>query len=369
MTSGAFLELFASLSTQVAIVVGVAAWLVPRRTWASEAHRVWAACHVLILMLVMLAVLVPHLRLFPATPLTVSMGSVHTAYLWNSLGAYLEYFWLTGMVFGLLMLILGMLQTICVLRSAKPFLANDPASSQAVTAILKSYRKSGGESIQLLANSRTRKAFCWQIHQPYIVLPESMQVFPVDELQCVIRHEMAHLEAGHPMHLFLQRVVEILFWFHPLVWWASRQAAWSREFYCDATAVTTPRETASYLRGLLRLSEQRMEVGLGMPAGLAFVHGVSLVQRRADRLARRNWNVAPARWPFAAMVAPVVGSALLACVIWLPVNEEASGRSVWSPWPKWTATALHELGIAARDYELDGHRVHPHEHFQHGMVL
>ena len=69
-------------------------------------------------------------------------------------------------------------------------------------------------------------------------------------------------QANHPLQLFLQRIVEILFWFHPLIWWASRQAAWSREFHCDAAAVTTAERGGVLPRGLLRMAEQTVASAL-----------------------------------------------------------------------------------------------------------
>ena len=57
---------------------------------------------------------------------------------------------------------------------------------------------------------------------------------------------------------------------------------------------------------------------------------------------------------------------LIACaamtMLWVPIDLGASTRSLWSPWPSWSARALQSVGIAARDYEIDGHRLHPYGH-------
>ena len=369
MTSSAFFELLTSLSVQVAIVIVAASWTAGRRKQEGEAHRVWAACHFFILLLVATAVLVPHLRLFSTSWITAVVEPSTTVSLKSSLGTDLLFLWFAGAAVGCLALLLGTLHAVRILRSSKPFHLHYPACSPAAPTPAFAFQMQNGKAIQLLASPRTVTAFCWQFHRPFIVLPDRMQAFPIEELQGVVRHEMAHLAAGHPLHLFLQRLVEILFWFHPLVWWASRQAAWSREFHCDALAVATAGEAASYLRGLLRMTEQRVGFGLGLPAGLAFASGVSLIQRRVDRLARRDWGVLPVCSSFATLVAPLVLCALMASSIWLPVNAGASRRAVWSPWPRWSAVALHELGMRARDYELDGHRLRPQEHLDKGPVL
>jgi len=362
MTSTAFFEYFASLSAQVTVVIGATAWIAARRKREGEAHRVWAACHFLILALVALAVLVPHLRLFPAGPISSYTEQAKTVSLSGKLETLLYFSWSVGAAVGLFALLLGMIQAVRILRSSQSFMAVDQDFSLTAAALTLYGKKQNEKVIQLLAIPKTAKAFCWQFHQPYIALPDIMQDFPAAELHGVIRHEKAHLEAGHPLHLFLQRIVEILFWFHPLVWWASRQAAWSREFHCDASAVTTAQEAVSYLRGLLRITEHRVVPRLRLPAGLNFASGESLVRRRAERIANRDWRALPIRQSFAFMVAPLIASFAVSLGIWLPVNTDATNRSVWSPWPAWSATALHELGVTVRDYEIDGHRLRHHEH-------
>lgn len=363
MTLTMFFELFVSLSVQVTIVVGATAWIATRRKLEGEAHRVWAACHFLILALVALAMLFPHLRLFSSNSIAFYTEQAKTASPGSEFRSLLFFFWAVGAAVGFFALLLGMIHAVRILRSSKPFIFSDSALAQSRSAMTWQVEKQNGEAIRLVTSPRTTKAFCWQFHRPYIVLPDIMQTFPVEELRGVICHEKAHLEAGHPLHLFLQRIVEILFWFHPLVWWASRQAAWSREFHCDTSAVTTAQEAASYLRGLLRITEQRVGAGLGLPAGLNFASGESMVQRRAKRIASRDWRILPVRRSFAVVMAPLLAAFAVSLGVWLPINMGASHRSVWSPWPQWSATALHELGVTVRDFEIDSHRLRHHKHY------
>ena len=126
--------------------------------------------------------------------------------------------------------------------------------------------------------------FCWQFHRPVIVLPEVVRNFPPAEQAAILRHERAHIRLQHPLHLFLQRIVEAILWFHPFVWWASRQAAAAREFRCDRDAVRTRHEVADYLRSLLRLIESRVKPPGRLPTGIGFVGDGSLLSRRASVL-------------------------------------------------------------------------------------
>jgi len=203
-------------------------------------------------------------------------------------------------------------------------------------------------------------AFCWQFHRPVIAVPSEMIDFPPEEQAAIVRHELAHIRRQHPLHLFLQRIVEAIYWFHPLIWWASRKAAAAREFCCDRDAVGSRHDVAVYLRSLLRLIELRLSSPTLLPAGVGSVGDASLLGRRAtllvDSFDKPATNRPRSRPTF------VFSAAVLICVlIWLPVNPRASRRSDWSPWPRWTARTLEACGIDVRDYEIDGHRLDGHE--------
>jgi hypothetical protein len=59
---------------------------------------------------------------------------------------------------------------------------------------------------------------------------------------------------------------------------------------------------------------------------------------------------------FAAALGLAAATALAICV-WMPVDVLASPRATWSPWPKWTAGVLHDLGIPVRDFEPYDRRI------------
>ncbi|MCA9066873.1 MAG: M56 family metallopeptidase, partial [Planctomycetaceae bacterium] len=188
--------------------------------------------------------------------------------------------------------------------------------------------------------------------------PEYLLSFEPEQLRFILRHELEHLRTGHPLQVFLQHTVEVLFWFHPLVWWASGQSAVTREFACDDAAMETPRETVDYLKTLLAIVEHTVqEQDRGV---LAFARHRRLMAVRARRLVEKARNIVPAPGPIRVtqLVMNQGGSALLCgitvvlCLLWLPVNVTASPRAAWSPWPTWSASALHNFGINTRDFEI-----------------
>ncbi len=352
MSPAGFLEFLVSLSFQLAVMIGVCGWLVRQTHGSDTGHRLWGTCHVLMLVMTVAAVFLPHVRLVPHSLLTNHLPLEVVASSEHWLGGMLLKGWALGAVLYAIAILAGMLNVRRILATAEPMSWSLNESDDEVT---------------LLISPRVTSPFCWQIQQPIVVLPERAREFPPDELRAIIRHELAHLRSGHPLSLFLQRLVEMLFWFHPLVWWASRQADLHREFHCDRAANRDAKETANYLRSLLRLCEIAPDRGLGLPAGLRFQGSQSLIRRRVERLMQVDARQGIDGLRTSKVLLGLTGSALLLTCLWMPVDVAASSRSVWSPWPSWSAKALYEVGIPARDYEVDGHRLRPHELEEHRL--
>lgn len=351
MTLSAFLESAVSLSLQVTLLVLITAWLARCTQRDLTGDRLWQACYVLILLLAVATFALPHLRLFPSFLALSGANREAALNVQAKLGLGVLWLWMAGMVIGVGALILSTLLIHRILRSANPIefvsLINRCPATRATLP--------DGRTIHWRQSDVASGPFCWQIHQPLIVLPTFVLEFSDDELQAVITHETTHLTAGHPLHLFLQRVVELLFWFHPIVWWASWQAAAAREYVCDHSAACSSDEAAACLRSLLRLAEKGITVTGGLPAGLSFGAGASLTRNRAARLAEFDAPQSVGSIDRYAVFL-LVAMSLAASSLHVPLNAMAFDRSIWSPWPTWSARVLQIVDISARDYEIDSHR-------------
>lgn len=90
--------------------------------------------------------------------------------------------------------------------------------------------------------------------RPAILLPPSPD-FTAAELRLTLAHEMAHIRRGDLLLALVPALARIVFFFNPLIWWASAEWAAAREEACDAEALAvthTPR--ADYGRLLLKLA-------------------------------------------------------------------------------------------------------------------
>ena len=67
-----------------------------------------------------------------------------------------------------------------------------------------------------------------------ILLPTSwLTELPPDMLESIIAHELAHIRRGDLWVNLLQRVIEVLLFYHPAVWWLSQRIRVERELCCD----------------------------------------------------------------------------------------------------------------------------------------
>ena len=64
------------------------------------------------------------------------------------------------------------------------------------------------------------------------------------QLEAILAHELAHVRRHDYLVNLAQTVIETLLFYHPAVWWVSRQVRVAREHCCDDIAVTVCRSRA-----------------------------------------------------------------------------------------------------------------------------
>jgi Zn-dependent protease with chaperone function len=154
--------------------------------------------------------------------------------------------------------------------------------------------------------------------RPIVVVPLGfMTAMPPAWIDALLAHELAHVMRRDFLHGLLQRAIEALLFFHPVIWWLSRTLTRERELCCDDAVIHRLANRRAYVSGLARLAEQRAASVLAPAA-----HGGSLVQR-IERLVRPR----PARHarPFLA----VVGLLLLCLPAWADAPAPTGVR--WLP--------------------------------------
>lgn len=360
MTSPGFPETFISLTLQCSVVLLVAMFLTRRANSSAAADRIWAQSHVLVLVLCLIGILLPHFRILQPDKVLMALGQIASGAMFQTFFRTVGVVWIIGVIVLGAATLISLIKTHALVRRGQlECRAGDstPIWHSDTQQLLNEL----GAAVVWSPESAT--PFCWQLHSPVIVLPETIRSFPPLELDAVLRHELAHLKAQHPLRLFLQRLLEIGFWYHPFVWLVSREASLQRELASDLLANRTVSQATTFIRGMIRLADLCSTRTRRLVAGLRFGGtGKSMIQRRVDQILSRDWSSETSLTSSVSIgYRAVLGlTAVLAALIWIPLNPDATGRTILSPWPSVTAAVLHEAGLEVRDYELDRHRLHEH---------
>ncbi len=142
--------------------------------------------------------------------------------------------------------------------------------------------------------------------RPVILLPPATAMgLTSGQLEAVLAHEVAHIRRHDYLVNILQMMVETLLFYHPVVWWTSKQIRVERELCCDDLAVASCGDVLTYARALTILEALRAtnpSLAVGVTSG-------SLLYRIRRLLGASPRELAPLRWP--GVLALCLG---LACV-------------------------------------------------------
>jgi beta-lactamase regulating signal transducer with metallopeptidase domain/Ca2+-binding EF-hand superfamily protein len=118
--------------------------------------------------------------------------------------------------------------------------------------------------------------------RPIVVVPISLLTAePPDIIDAVLAHELAHIRRYDLWVNALQRLVESVLFFHPVVWWMSRQVRRERELCCDDMAVRLTGAPLVYATALERVASQRVAWSV---APLAVAMGAGALHYRVRRV-------------------------------------------------------------------------------------
>lgn len=117
--------------------------------------------------------------------------------------------------------------------------------------------------------------------RPVIVLPRALVMNKTSEqLEPVLAHELLHVRRWDTLFGILQTLALAVWWFHPLVWWANRQASRTCERCCDEEVVANLRcRPVDYARSLIDVLEMRSK-----PPVVPTIPGIHSVDVTSARL-------------------------------------------------------------------------------------
>jgi beta-lactamase regulating signal transducer with metallopeptidase domain len=120
------------------------------------------------------------------------------------------------------------------------------------------------------------------VFKPVLILPHAvMHELSASQIQTVLAHEMCHIRRRDNLTAAIHKLIEVVFWFHPLVWWIGANLLREREAACDESVIDDGHEQVVYAESLLHVCRLGVTARF---AGVAASSGGDLKQRMTSIL-------------------------------------------------------------------------------------
>lgn len=252
--------------------------------------------------------------LTPALPLqneirTVSSTTVRSVRINATLLRQIQRWIVNGWLFGVALLSLKLLLGWIGVWRLRKQVHSAPNWLVERTRILANSLRIRAPGIEL--SQRVTDAIAIGFLKPMILIPVAwVTELPPDMLDAIIAHELSHIRRGDLWINLLQRLAEILLFYHPAIWWLSRRLRIERELCCDELVVNLTQNRLRYAETLERVGR------LSLP-GTKSTLTVSIAGTRSvllDRI-RQVLNLEPRGPGFNAWLAGII-PLLIAGLIW-----------------------------------------------------
>lgn len=307
--------------TVLILLVALVDRLLPRRTWPQLRAALW-------LMVLARLLLPPQLNLpwkfaanvSPATSTAWWSGAIFERVTPGNWALTVVGIWAAGVA---LLTVWGAVRTLRMHRALRRL----PASQAPwlMTAVRQAARCLGLKRLPRIHQTPALASpFVAGLWRPCVYLPATLRQADAHH---VLLHELAHIQRRDLWLAALASAVPLIYWFHPLVWWAKWNADALREQCCDRTVTRAlGGDALPYRRTLARFATRRFAPNPGGPfaarvAGLSFVRPRNLLLARLEMLQyARGENTLLRR-------AAVCAALLVGLIVALPMASPAQQAS------------------------------------------
>ena len=137
------------------------------------------------------------------------------------------------------------------------------------------------KTVQLFESARVSSPLVIGFFKPVVLLPIGLATgLSNAQIEAVLAHELAHIKRHDYLINLLQSLVEIIYFFHPALWWLSARVRQERENCCDDCAVSVCGSKLALAQALTFVEEYRQTPALAM----ALTGGKMPLLRRVQRI-------------------------------------------------------------------------------------
>ncbi len=158
--------------------------------------------------------------------------------------------------------------------------------------------------------------------KPIILLPTSaITGLSPEQMETILAHELAHIRRFDYIVNLIQSVIETLLFYHPAVWWISRQVRIEREHCCDDQAVQLGGDLVTYIHALSemeKIRQKQFQFALSSQGGFLL--------QRIKRLAGIRTKTGKLT---SSSLSGLVTMSIVMCIFLLTNVEESHAQGFW----------------------------------------
>jgi beta-lactamase regulating signal transducer with metallopeptidase domain/soluble cytochrome b562 len=192
--------------------------------------------------------------------------------------------WAVGAILALIRLSLGLWRMAGAVRRARPVLG------PYWEAMLADARTRVGcrRRVRLLASAEVDIPATVGLLRPAIVLPLHSDGWVWDRRKAVLLHELVHITRLDWSARMVARFARAIYWFNPLVWWATRRLDLEQELACDEEVLALGTHASSYACHLLGIARHALPCPAPAIPALGMARRTHLEERIMSILDRSN---------------------------------------------------------------------------------
>ncbi|TAE31298.1 MAG: hypothetical protein EAZ91_08350 [Cytophagales bacterium] len=140
-------------------------------------------------------------------------------------------------------------------------------------------------SAHLRLSARVSGPMVVGVLKPVVLWPVGLLAgLSATDVEAILAHELAHVRRHDYALNVLQSVVEVLYFFHPALWWLSARVREEREHCCDDVAVSVVGDARVLARALARVEEWQRQTETTPVLAMAFAGKRQLLLHRVRRM-------------------------------------------------------------------------------------
>jgi beta-lactamase regulating signal transducer with metallopeptidase domain len=131
-------------------------------------------------------------------------------------------------------------------------------------------------AVRVVYSDSASSPYAFGLQRPTVVLPVEARTWGDDQLDAILRHELAHVVRGDYLLLLIGELVRVLYWFNPVVWFALAALRRSQDAACDDLVLRGGVPATQYARHLLAVARSSLAHGAVPRAALPLLGGPDL---------------------------------------------------------------------------------------------